>query len=89
MGKGVGVLQKFQIFRVRVWKCYRIHRSSEYCGMGVQNSQTFRAGTKNYVPVPRELWHGAYGTHRSSKYGYECPTELTEFPGTGMNVLQN
>ena len=30
-----------------------------------------------------------YRTHRSSGYGYECPTELTEVPGTGMKVLQN
>ena len=30
-----------------------------------------------------------YRTHRSSGYGYECPTELTEVPGTGMTVLQN
>ena len=25
----------------------------------------------------------AYRTNRSSRYGYECPTELTEVPGTG------
>ena len=28
-----------------------------------------------------------YRTHKSSGYGYECPTELTEVPGTGMKVL--
>ena len=44
---------------------------------------------KMLVPVPRVLWHGAYRTHRSSGYGYECPTELTEFLGAGMKVLQN
>ena len=49
----------------------------------------FRAGTKNAVPVPRVLWHGAYRACRSSGYGYECPTKLTEVPGTGMNVLHN
>ena len=70
------VLQNSQKFRV-LW-----HRV-------VQNSQKFQAGTKNAVPVPRVLWHGAYRTHRSSGYGYECPTELTEVPGTGMKVLQN
>ena len=53
-----------------------------------KNSQKFRAGTK-HVPVPRVLSHGAYGTHRSSRYGYERHTELTEVPGTGMKVLQN
>ena len=48
---------------------------------------------KNVVPVPRVLWHGAYRTHRSSsgyerqqthrssRYGYESLTELTEVPG--------
>ena len=35
------------------------------------------------------LWHGAYRTHRSSGYGYECPTELTEVLGTGMKVFRN
>ena len=35
------------------------------------------------------LSHGAYRANRSSGYGYECPTELTEVPGTGMKVLQN
>ena len=48
-----------------------------------------RAGRKNAVPVPRVLWRGAYRTHRSSGYGYECPTELPEVSGTGMKVLQN
>ena len=85
----MGVLQNFQKFRVRVWKRYRTHRSSGYCGTGVQNSQKFRAGTENVVPVLRVSWHGAYRTHRSSGYGYEWPTQLTEVPGTGMKVLQN
>ena len=35
-------------------------------------TKTFRAGTQHAVPVPRE-W-----AYRSSGYGYECPTELTE-----------
>ena len=85
----MGVSQNFQKFRVRVGKCYITHRSSGYCGTGVQNSQMSRAGTKNAVPVPRVLWHGAYITHRSSGHGHERHTELTEVPGTGMKVLQN
>ena len=85
----MGVLQNFQKFWVRVLMCYRTRRSSGYCGTGVQNSQKFRAGTKNAVPVPRVLWHGEYRAYRTSGYGYECPTELTEVPGTGMRVLQN
>ena len=28
-------------------------------------------------------------THKRSGYGYACPTELTEAPGTGMTVLHN
>ena len=31
----------------------------------------------------------AYRAYRSSGYGYESCTELTEVPGTGMNVLEN
>ena len=87
-GKGMGVLQNFQKCWVRVWMCYRTYISSGYCGTGVQNSQKFRAGTKMLYPYPG-LSHGAYRANRSSGYGYECPTELTEVPGTGMKVLQN
>ena len=90
-------------FRVRVWESYGTSLSSGYgygsateltevpgiCGTCVQNSQKFRAGTKNAVPVPRVLWHGAYRTHTSSRYGYERHTELEEVPGTGTGVLQN
>ena len=39
----------------------------------LQNSQKFRAGTKDAVPVPRVLWHGR--------------TELTEVLCTGMDVV--
>ena len=88
-GKGMGVLQNFQKFRVRVWKCYRTHRSFGYCGAGVQNSQKFRAGTQSAVPVPWVLWYGEYRAYRSSGYLYACPTKLTEVPATGMRVLQN
>ena len=88
-GKGTEVLQNFQKFRVRYES---ITELTEVPGTGtevLQNSQKVQAGTKNAVPVPRVLWHGAYRTHRSSRYGYECPTELIEVPGTGMKVLQN
>ena len=71
----MGVSQNFQKYRVQVWKCYRTHRSSRYCGTGVQNSQKFRAGTKKTLPVLRFLWHGR--------------TDLSEIPDTGMNVVGN
>ena len=74
-GKGMGILQILHKFRVRIRKCYRTHRSSGYCGTGVQNSQKFRAGIKMLYPYPGYLWNGR--------------TELTEVPGTGMNVVQN
>ena len=74
-GKGRGVLQNLQKFRVRVRKCYRTHRSSGYCGTGVQNLQNVWAGIRMLYPYPAYLWHGR--------------TELTEVPGTGMNVVQN
>ena len=74
-GKGMGILQKLQKFRVRVRKCYRTHRSSGYCGTGVENLQKFRAGIKMLYPYPGYLWHGR--------------TEPTQVPSTGMNVEQN
>ena len=88
-------------FPVMVWQSYRTFRStgtgmevlqnsqgSGYCGTGAQNSHKFRAGTKNAVPVPRILWHGAYITHRSSGYGYESLTELPEVPGIVARVYR-
>ena len=80
-GTGMNAIQNSQQFRVRIWKYYLTHGSSGYCGTGVQNSQTFRAGTRNAVPVPRVLWHGTYRSRRSSWYEYESLTELTEVPG--------
>ena len=74
-GKGMGILQTLHKFRVRVRKCYRTHRSSGYCGTGVQNSQKLRAGIKTLYPYPGYSWNGH--------------TDLTEVPGTGMNVVQN
>ena len=88
-GKGMGILQTLHKFRVRVRKCYRTHRSSGYCGTGVQNSQKFRAGMKMLYPYPGYLRHERTELTGSSGYGYECRTELTEVPVTGMNVLQN
>ena len=83
------VLQNFQKFQVRLWKCYITHRSSRYCGTGVHNSQKARAGTKSVVPTPPVVWHGLYRTHKSFGYGFLYSTELAEVLGTGMNVLQN
>ena len=78
-GKGMEVLQNFQKFWVRVWKCYRTHRSLGYCGTGVQNSQKFRAGIKNAVPVTRVFVALAYRTYRSSGYGYDVVHNLQKF----------
>ena len=74
-GKGMGFLQNFQNFLIRVRKCYRTNRSSGYCCTGVHNSQKFRAGKKVRYPYPGHLWHGR--------------TELTEVSGTGINAVQN
>ena len=68
-------LQKFQKFRV-----FRHGRTELTQVPGGYNRCCIR--TPGIVaPV--------YKTHRSSGYGYECFTELTDVPGTGMNVLQN
>lgn len=68
------VLQNLQKFRVQVLKPYKTHKSSGYCGMGVQNSQKFQAGIKMLYP---------YREYR----GTDVKT-LTEVPGTGMNVIE-
>ena len=83
------VLQKSQKFGVRVWGSCRNYRSSRY-GYG---------SVKELTEVPGIVIR-AYRTHRSSGQGikmlYSYPgylwhgrTELTEVPGTAMNVVQN
>ena len=53
-GKGMGILQNLQKFRVRVRKCYRIHRSSHE-----RTELTEAPGRyKNAIPVPRVFVHG-------------------------------
>ena len=100
MGKGMGVLQNLQNFRVRVWKCHRTSRSSGYCGTVVHESQKFRASSgRVFTEVPGGnkkcctrtpiIMARVYRIHRSSGCGYEYPTELTDVSGTGMKVLQN
>ena len=71
----MGALQNFQKSRVRVYNCYRTHRSFGYCGRGVPNSQKIPAGIKMSYPYPGCCVHGR--------------TELTEVPGTGISVIQN
>ena len=44
------------------------------------------------IPLPPVLCRRSYRTYRAyrnSGYGYECLTELTEVPGTGMKVVHN
>ena len=92
------VAQNSHKFRVQILKSCRTSRTSGYgyCGTGGQNSQKFRVlwhgraeltefpcRYKNGVPVRRVLGALAYRTYRSSGYGYEYPTELTEVLGTG------
>lgn len=70
-------------------KSFGTHKSSGYCGTGVHSSQKLVQGRyKNVVPVPRVVAR-AYNT-QSSGYGYECRRkDLTEVPGTGMDVVLN
>lgn len=46
---------------------------------------------RHFVPVPRGIFARACGTHTRFGYGYrhERPAELTEVPGTVMNVVQS
>ena len=80
-------------------RSYRTHRSSRwvqkmlypyhgYCGTGRTEFTEVPGGYKKYC-TRTPLWDGAYRSHRSSVYGYECPAELTEVPGKGMKILQN
>ena len=56
-------------------KFYKTHRSSGY-GHECHIELTEVPGRyKNVVPIPRVCWHGR--------------TELTEVPGTGMDVQHN
>ena len=78
-------------FRVRVWDSYETSRSFGY-GYGIVTELPKVTGivARAYITyinsgrvqkvlyAPRVLWHGVYRTHRSPRYGYECPTELTE-----------
>ena len=93
-GKGRGILQNLQNFRVRVRKCYRTHRSSGYCGMDVHNSQKCGQVLECCTRTPGICGTGvrslqkfrvrvlmSYRTYRSSGYGYASVTELTEVPG--------
>ena len=89
-GKGMGILQNLQKFRVRVRKCY-VHNSQKFRVLwhGRTELTEVPGRHKNAVPVPRVFVARAYRSYRSSGYGYERRTKLTEVPGTGMNVLQN
>ena len=63
-GTGIKVAQNFQNFRV-LW-----HGRTEVTQVP--------ARYENAVPVPQVLVALAYRTYRSSGYGYEYPSELTE-----------
>ena len=74
-GKGMGVLQNSQKFRVRYESFTELTE--------VPGRYT------NVVPLPPDIMAQAYRTYRSFGYGYECRPELTEVPGTGMDLVQN
>ena len=82
-------LQLSRVGRVRVWESYRTSSSLAYGYEGVTE-----------LPEIPGIVARAYRTHRGSgrvrKVVYPYPgycgtgcTELTEVPGTGVNVLQN
>ena len=81
------VLQKSQKFRVRVSGSYRTYKSSGY-GYGSVTELTEVPGRcKSDVLVPRGFVERR--TELTEVRSSECPAELKEVPGTGMNVLQN
>ena len=80
----MGILQNLQIFRVWYGSITELTEAPGIVGRAYRT----HIRSKIDIPVPRVFMALAYRTSRSSGYGYECPTELTEVPGTGMNVLQ-
>ena len=56
-----------------------------------QISQTLQAGVRMYNTrnPSTAVVAGAYRTYTGFGCGYESRTELTEAPGTGINVVQN
>ena len=103
LGYCATVLQKSQVPGKGMGHHCRTYRSSGY-GYGSVTELTevpgivARACTeltqvpgryKNAVPASRVYAKRAYRAYRSSGYGYECRTELTEVPVAGMNVLLN
>ena len=77
------ILQNFQKFRVRYGGVTEL---TEVPGIVARAYRT-HINYINDIPVPRVFVALAYRTSRSSGYGYECRTELSEVPGTGMNAL--
>ena len=89
-------------FRVRVWESCRTPRSFGYgdggvaefpevLGIAARAYKTHRSsGRGQNVMYPCPGYCGAWSSEHieNSGYGYECPTGLTEVPGTGMKVLQ-
>ena len=73
-GLGFGGLTELTEFRVRYGSVTEL---TEVPGIVARAYRT-HIRYKNDIPVPRVLVALAYRTSRSSGYGYECPTELTE-----------
>ena len=73
-GLGYGDLTELTEVPGTVRKCYRTHRSSGIVARAYRTHISY----KNDIPVPRVFMALANRTSRSSGYGYECPTELTE-----------
>ena len=74
-GYGYGSLTEVPEVSGTSRECHRTHRSSGHGMEVIHNSQKFQARYTNVVPVPWVLWHGL--------------TELTEVPGTDMNIVHN
>ena len=70
----MGISQNLQKSRVRYGSVTEL---TEVPGIVARAYRTHKR-YKNYIPVPRVFVALAYRTSRSSGYGFECPTELTE-----------
>ena len=82
----MGILQNLQKFRVRYGSVTEL---TEVPGIVARAYRTHKRYENDTISAPRVFVALAYRTSRSSGYGYECHTEPSEVPGTGMNFLQN
>ena len=96
----MGILQNLQKFRVRVWKCYRTHRSSGwtqkmmypypgYCGTGRTELIEVSGTGMNVLHNPQtfRVYMKVLQNLQKFRVLWHGRTELTEVPGRYKNAV--